>query len=70
VAVRTQDISVRSMLMRVRSQAKCVGASALTSNLPVSLLFSPAIELKSYFFSELGGLCAFARDNPDPLLRT
>ena len=57
------------MLMRVRNQEKCVGASALTSNLLVTLVFSPVIELKSYFVSELGGLCAFARDNPDSILR-
>ena len=51
--VRTQDIKVRSMLIRVRNQEKCVGTSALTSNLLVSsLVFSPAIQLKSYFFSE------------------
>jgi hypothetical protein len=40
VAVRTQDIKVRSMLMRVRNQAKCVGTSPLTSNLPVPVLCS------------------------------
>src|SRR4029077_3213842 len=66
------------MLMRVRNQAKCVGTSALTSNLPVSLVFSSGIEFKSFlFFPELGVLdgvypelsrraqdvlCAFARD--------
>jgi hypothetical protein len=48
--VRTQDIKVRSMLMRVRNQAKCVGTSALTSNLLVSLVFSPGIELTPIFF--------------------
>jgi hypothetical protein len=56
VAVRTQDIKVRSMLMRVRNQAKCVGASALTSNLAVLLLCSlSAIKL---FFPNLA---SFAR---------
>jgi hypothetical protein len=36
---------VRSMLMRVRSQEKCDDTSALTSNLLVSLVLSPGIEL-------------------------
>ena len=47
VAVRTQDISVRSMLMRVRSHAKCVGASGLTSNL-LCFISSFAISHQTY----------------------
>jgi hypothetical protein len=51
VAVRTQDIKVRSMLIRVRSQEKCDGTSALTSNLLVPVLCSlSAIKLTSIFF--------------------
>jgi hypothetical protein len=46
VDVRTQDIKVRSMLIRVRSQAKCDATSPLTSNLLVfSLGLSSGIEL-------------------------
>jgi hypothetical protein len=35
VAVRIQDMSVRSVLIRVRSQEKCDSAVGRTSNLPV-----------------------------------
>jgi hypothetical protein len=49
VPVRTQDIKVRSMLMRVRSHEKCVSAVPLTSNLLVCWFdLSSGMELK-YF---------------------